>query len=135
MASKINFSQRGQARVFEDSRGFLTVFEVTSEIFFDIKRVFVVHDVDNERGGHAHLDTDQVLFPVSGSISVRTFDGNTWVDYKLIKPSDFLFVPSMVYVELANFSEGASCVVLANTLYDQSKSLRTLDDFKREILN
>ena len=135
MPSTINVAKRGQARFFKDDRGLLTVFEIACEISFEIKRIFVVHNVNGERGGHAHLNTDQVLFPVSGSMSVRTFNGDIWADYKLIKPSDFLFVPSMVYVELANFSEGASCVVLANTHYDQLNSLRTLNDFKSALLN
>jgi dTDP-4-dehydrorhamnose 3,5-epimerase-like enzyme len=131
MSSQLKVINHSQARVFTDKRGSLTVYESACEIPFDVKRVFVVHNVTDGRGGHAHIDTDQVLFPASGSITVRTFDGNNWVDYKLIDPQSFLFIPSMIYVELINFSEGASCVVLANTKYNVSKSLRTLDNFKK----
>ena len=122
-----------KARVFPDVRGSLTVFERAQEIPFEIKRVFIVHDVYGDRGGHAHIDTDQVLFACGGSITVKTFDGTDWNDYHLNKPSDSLFVPSMIYIELTNFSQGASCVVFADTLYDRSRSIRSLDAYNEAL--
>ena len=135
MALPTKAVNQGQAPIFVDNRGSLTAFETAYEVPFDIKRVFVVHDVNGERGGHAHLKTNQVLFPVGGTLSVRTFDGNKWMDFRLVKPSDFLFIPPMVYLKLQKFSKGASCVVLADSFYDKSQTLGTLEEFKSALRN
>ena len=49
-----------------DSRGVLTAIEGTKDIPFEIKRVFYMHHIERNRGGHAHRDTDQVVIAISG---------------------------------------------------------------------
>ena len=44
-----------------DGRGTLTAIEATQDIPFAIERIFYMHHISADRGGHAHRDTDQVL--------------------------------------------------------------------------
>ena len=44
-----------------DERGVLTSVESEQDAPFAIKRIFYMHHVASDRGGHAHMDTDQVV--------------------------------------------------------------------------
>jgi dTDP-4-dehydrorhamnose 3,5-epimerase-like enzyme len=123
-----------ELKSIQDERGCLTVAEANSIIPFDIKRIFLVHNVVMDRGGHAHRDTDQVLIAVSGSLTVRAYDGDIFRDFFLNDPSKGLLVPRMIFVDLINFSKDGVCLCLANTHYDNSMSIRNLDEFKKAIL-
>ena len=59
----------------EDDRGVLTSIEENKTIPFEIKRVFYMHHLKMDRGGHSHLDTDQIIIPISGSFTVSVNDG------------------------------------------------------------
>ena len=51
-----------------DPRGCLTSIEAEcQEIPIDVKRVFYMHHVTEDRGGHAHIDTDQVIVAIGVS--------------------------------------------------------------------
>ena len=64
-----------------DSRGVLTAIEGAIDIPFEIKRIFYMHHVVSDRGGHAHIDTDQVLIPIHGSLRVKLFNGQETEEY------------------------------------------------------
>ncbi len=116
-----------------DDRGRLTAVESNFHIPFAIARVFYVHQVSpgTDRGGHAHRDTDQVVVGVHGSLMTDVSDGLTTRTYSLDQSGRGLFVPRMIWIRLYNFSPDAVCLVLANTKYDQSKSIRTWEDYLR----
>ena len=59
-----------------DPRGRLTAIENPLPSF-NIKRVFMVHQVQKgiSRGGHAHLDTDQIIMGFGGGLKVTVSDG------------------------------------------------------------
>jgi dTDP-4-dehydrorhamnose 3,5-epimerase-like enzyme len=118
----------------QDERGCLTVAETNGIIPFNIKRIFLVHNVLKDRGGHAHRDTDQVLIAVSGSLTVRAYDGNMFREFSLNNPTKGLLVPRMIFVDLINFSSGGVCLCLANTHYDMNMSIRSLEEFEKAIL-
>jgi len=114
-----------------DSRGRLTAIESNVHVPFDIKRVFYVHEVAPgiKRGGHAHLDTNQVLTGIHGSLTVDISDGKISRSYRLESPMKGLYVPSLLWVRLYEFSPGAVCLVFADTRYDQSKSIRDWKEY------
>ena len=73
----------------EDDRGTLTSIEEKRSIPFEIKRVFYMHNVKSDRGGHSHFDTDQVVIPINGSFKVSIHDGKIqkalhWILVKLV---------------------------------------------------
>ena len=112
-----------------DARGVLTALEGTRDIPFDIKRVFYLHHIKQDRGGHAHRDTDQIVIAVSGSFTVKLFDGETSKQFVLDNPTQGLYIPRMIFITMYNFAPQSVCLVLANSYYDMSRSFRTLEDY------
>lgn len=114
-----------------DDRGCLTAIEGAHDVSFEIKRIFYMHDVvkGNDRGGHAHIDTDQLAVAVHGSVKIIVSDGRESRQFLLDHPGWGLTLPRMTWTKLVEFSEGAVCLVLASTHYDRGKSIRTWDDY------
>ncbi len=114
-----------------DSRGRLTAIEGGNHIPFQISRVFYVHQVSaqTDRGGHAHRDTDQVLTCVYGSMKVDASNGGGVRTFVLDNATKGIYIPRMVYVRLYDFSPGAVLLVLANTVYDRTRSLRSWSEY------
>jgi hypothetical protein len=114
-----------------DERGILTAVEGTKDIPFPISRIFYMHGTPAgiERGGHAHRDTSQVVIPIAGHFRVDVSDGAVSRSFELLDPRKGLFVPPMIWVRLYEFSSVAVALVLADTHYDRSRSLRTWVDF------
>ena len=103
------------------------------DIPFEVKRIFYMHHICSDRGGHAHRETDQVVIAAAGSLEMDLSDGAHTATYVLDNPSRGVFTPRMVFVTLHNFSPGAVCLVLASTRYDMSKSIRSWKDYLREL--
>jgi len=53
------------------ARGDLTFVEGGNHVPFDIRRVYFLYNVpvDSERGGHAHMELEQVVFATIGQLS------------------------------------------------------------------
>jgi len=112
-----------------DQRGYLTSIEQNKNIPIEIKRIFYMHHVILDRGGHAHIDTDQVIIPIAGSFKVRVFDGKNEDVYLLNDCTRGIYTPRLTFCELFEFTKDAVCLVLANTQYDIKMSLRTKEDY------
>lgn len=114
-----------------DPRGNLTFVEGNNHIPFDIKRVYYLYDVPGgaERGGHAHKDLQQVIIAMSGSFDVVVDDGNNKQRFHLNRSYYGLYLPTMVWRELDNFSSGSVCMVLASEPYDEADYYRDYDAF------
>jgi len=124
---EISFQNNG------DDRGYLTSIEDTINIPIEIKRIFYMHHVTKDRGGHAHTDTDQVIIPISGSFKVKVFDGLNEDVYIMNDCTKGIYTPRLTFCELYDFTPDAVCLVLANTHYDMGKSLRSLEAYKNYI--
>lgn len=120
---------------FGDKRGFLTSIEQFKDVPIDVKRIFFMHHITEDRGGHAHIDTDQIIIPISGSFKLKVFDGENEDTYFLNDCTKGIFIPRLIYCDLFDFSLDAVCLVLANTSYDIKKSLRNKEDFKDFLTN
>ncbi len=116
-----------------DPRGVLTAVEAGQDVPFEIRRVFFMHHIAAERGGHAHRDTDQLVIAAAGSFQVILFDGQESAAYTLDSPTRGLYVPRMLLIELTRFSSGAVCLVLASTHYDMSRSIRSREEYLRAL--
>lgn len=115
----------------KDDRGVLTSIEAIRDIPLGISRIFYMHHMTQDRGGHSHIDTDQVVVLIHGSANLKLTccDGST-SSYLLDDPCKGLYLPRLTFVEICDPSEDAVCLVLANTYYDMSKSLRNMQDYK-----
>ncbi len=117
----------------EDRRGNLTFIENGKHIPFDSKRVYYLYDIPGgeSRGGHAHKTLKQFIIAVSGSFDVILDDGITRKKFFLNRSYYGLFVPSMVWREIENFSSGSICLVLASDFYDEEDYIRDYEKFKK----
>ncbi len=118
--------------VITDPRGNLTFVEANRHIPFDIKRVYYLYDVPGgaERGGHAHKALQQVIIAMSGSFDVVLNDGTRSHRYHLNRSYYGLYVSSMIWREIDNFSSGSVCMVLASEFFDETDYYRDLNEFK-----
>ena len=112
-----------------DERGVLTAVESAQDIPFSIPRLFYMHHGVEDRGGHAHIDTAQIIIPISGSFKVTLFDGKSRQSHRLDSAVRGLYVPRMIFIELSEFLENSVCLVLASDHYDIKRSLRDLDAY------
>lgn len=110
-----------------DDRG--TLVEATRDIPFEIRRVFYMHHLSDDRGEHAHRDTDQVVIGISGRHVVEVKDAERSRRFVLDDPNRGLYLPRMTFASLLEFSADAVSLVLANTHYDPSDYLRTFDEY------
>ena len=114
-----------------DDRGLLVAAEGGTEIPFDIKRVYYITNVsDNKRRGfYAHKALRQVMFCISGSCKVMLDDGSEKTDVLLDSPNEGLIIEPKIWHEMFDFSEGAVILVLASGHYDESDYMRNYDVF------
>lgn len=112
-----------------DPRGCLTAIESGQDIPFEIKRIFYMHHVVSDRGGHAHIDTDQVLIPIHGSLRVKLFNGHETAEYLMDDCMKGLYIPRLYFTDMWEFTPETVCLVLSSTHYDMGRSLRSMDAY------
>ena len=88
---------------FGDKRGFLTSIEQFKDVSIEVKRIFFMHHITEDRGGHAHIDTDQIIIPISGSFKLKVFDGENEDTYFLNDCTKGIFTPRLTYCDLFDF--------------------------------
>ncbi len=118
--------------IIHEPRGNLSFIEGEVHVPFDIKRVYYLYDVPGgaQRGGHAHKALQQVIIALSGSFDVVLDDGKDRRTFSLNRSYYGLYLPTMIWRELENFSSGAVCMVLASERFEESDYIREYDDFK-----
>ncbi len=118
-----------------DERGKLVVVEGARDIPFEIKRVFYIYGSDSEvvRGQHANRNSEFVLINVSGSSKVRVDNGFEEEIIELNRPRMGLYLPTMVWKDMYDFSADSVLLVLANTHYDGNEYIRDYDEFIKEV--
>lgn len=132
-------ARRGMSRhrlidlpVRPDDRGKLTFIEGQDHVPFEIQRVFFVTEVpgDRSRGGHACKTVEEVIIAASGSFDVVLEYAGERTTLTLDRPDVGLYVPSLVWRELENFSSGSVCLVLASTPYSEDDYYRDYEQFR-----
>lgn len=120
---------------FGDERGNLVVVEGNSDIPFDLKRVFYIYgsDPDVVRGMHANRKTEFVMINVGGTSKVKVDNGFETVVVELNRPRMGIYLPTMVWKEMYDFSEDSILLVLASEHYDSKEYIRDYNDFLKEV--
>ncbi len=118
-----------------DPRGNLTFIEGNNHIPFDIKRVYYTYDVPGgtERGGHAHKELKQLIIAMSGSFDITLDDGKEKKVFHLNRSYFGLYICSMMWREINNFSSGSVCMVLASEFYSEADYYREYADFLKAV--
>ena len=125
----LNFADLG------DERGKLVVVEGEQHIPFAIQRVFYIYGSDNEvvRGQHANRESEFVLINVGGTSKVRIDNGHSEAVIELNKPMMGLYIPTMVWKDMYDFSEDSILLVLASTHYNGQEYIRDYEEYKKEM--
>ncbi len=119
-----------------DERGNLVVVEGDGcDIPFQIKRVFYIYGSDNKviRGQHANRKTEFIMINVCGKSKVKVDNGYEQKIIELDRPRMGLYLPTMVWKDMYDFSEDSVLLVLASEHYEAGEYIRNHDDFMREI--
>ena len=125
----LNFKDLG------DERGKLVVVEGSQDIPFKIERVFYIYGSDSEvvRGQHANRESEFVLINVGGTSKVRIDNGHSEALIELNKPMMGLYIPTMVWKDMYDFSEDSILLVLASTHYNGKEYIRDYEEYKKEM--
>lgn len=116
--------------VIEDTRGNLSFIQ-KDVLPFDFKRVYYLYDVPSSahRGGHSHINQNEVLIALSGSFEVIVDDGVSKKSYFLNKPNVGLHILPGIWRELGNFSAGSICLVLNSDIFLEEDYIRDYEIF------
>ena len=125
----LSFKQNG------DDRGKLVIVEGMQDVPFEIKRVFYIYGSDSDvvRGQHANRETEFVLINVSGTSKVKVDDGYNQYVVELDKPHTGIFLPTMVWKDMYDFSEDSVLLVLASEHYNGAEYIRDYNEFLIEV--
>lgn len=118
-----------------DERGSLIALEETTNIPFQIKRVYYIFQTKENvrRGFHAHKKLKQVAIAVKGSCRFLLDDGNERVEVLLDNPAQGLLIESVIWREMYDFSDDCVLMVLADDFYNESDYIRDYEIFISEV--
>ena len=126
----LDFQQLG------DEKGHLVIVEGTKDIPFEIKRAFYIYGSGKDvvRGQHANRESEFVLINVAGKSKVKVKDGEgNEAIYCLNRPHTGVYLPTMVWKDMYDFTPDSVLLVLASTYYNPDEYIRDYDDFVREV--
>jgi hypothetical protein len=111
-----------------DQHGVLHILEMP----FEVKRTYFIQDVprDSKRGFHAHRSLKQIFFAPQGNFKIELSTAYG-VHCYTIDSSDgrALLVPAGYWRVLFDFSNHATCMVLASEHYEESDYMRDFDEY------
>ena len=131
-----NFKRIDLGQIIDSHDGKLSVAESDIDIPFKIKRVYYIYDFASNksiRGYHAHKTLEQVLFCISGSFTLKLFDGINYYEEKMNKPNIGLFIGKYIWHTMHNFSDNCIILVLASEHFDETDYIRDFNNFKKII--
>ena len=117
----------------KDPRGNLSFFENSNQILFDIKRTYWIYDVPGgeTRGGHAFLESHELIVALSGSFDIVLHDGTKEVKFSLNRSYVGLYVPNLIWRKIENFSTNSLALIVSNISYNKQDYIRDFDAFKK----
>ncbi|QOX78010.1 WxcM-like domain-containing protein [Trichlorobacter lovleyi] len=118
-----------------DPRGNLTFVEGNNHIPFEIKRVFYLYDVPGGemRAGHSNIESEQFIIAMSGSFDITLDDGFEKKTFHMNRAYYGLYIPTMIWREIDNFSSGAVCLALTSTTYSATDYIRDYNQFVNSV--
>jgi mannose-6-phosphate isomerase-like protein (cupin superfamily) len=127
----LNLIRQIPVSTFSDQRGNLNVCELEQSVPFSVKRIYFISNVPSgqHRGGHGHINLEQVFFCLKGSFKLSVTDGTIGDENILVTPDIAFYVPKKVWRDLTDFSEDGVCLVLASTPFDPDDYVHSYPDF------
>ncbi len=114
-----------------DERGNLSFFENTRQIPFEIKRTYWIYDVPGgeTRGGHAFKKQQEFIVALSGSFDVVLHNGKSQQKFHLNRSYYGLYVPSMIWRSMENFSTNSLALIVSDCRYDEADYIRDFESY------
>jgi len=126
----LDFPEKG------DDRGHLVIIEGEKDIPFTIHRAFYIYGSAKDviRGRHANRKSEFVLINVAGSSKVKVKDGKgNEAIYYLSRPHSGIYLPTMVWKDMYDFSEDSVLLCLSSAHYDPDEYIRDYDEFVQAV--
>lgn len=121
----ISFPKLGQS-----SQGYISIAE-KGNLPFTPKRIYWTYFTpeDIERGGHAHLELEQILVAVAGKIilEIITLENETFT-FQLEHPTKGVYIPQKCWRTM-KYSHNAVQMCIASLEYDEKDYIRSFDEF------
>ncbi len=120
---------------FSGKTGTLTMLEhgknPNSLVPFPIKRVFTIRGMkgEDERGGHTHHKTRQIIVCLRGSCRINLDDGKKKTFADLKDPSEGITLEPYIWHTISDFKGDPILMVLASTEYDERDYIRDYSQF------
>ncbi|QJB58045.1 WxcM-like domain-containing protein [Pseudodesulfovibrio sp. zrk46] len=134
------YSSKTGARIydiprFSDMRGDLSVVEIERLLPFSVNRLFYTYNIDTElvRGEHAHIECQQFLVSVAGSVNVVCDNGKHREEFVLDNPGVGLHIPHLCWGVQYKHSKDNILLVLASHSYEAEDYIRDYDEFIKYI--
>ncbi len=121
-----------QLPIVNESVGNLSFVQNFDQIPFEIKRVFWIYDVPGgeTRGGHAFKNQQEVIIAISGSLDIVVVDPEGVETKYCLNRSYFgLYIPTLHWRHLENFSTNAVTVHLSNYDFAEEDYIRDYNQF------
>lgn len=121
----INFPKIGSLET-----GYLSICE-NEKLLFIPKRIYWTYLTPEniERGGHAHIELEQILVAVAGKIdlTIQTFD-NKLFEFHLDQPNLGVYIPKKSWRKM-KYSSNAVQMCIASLEYDEDDYIRDYEKF------
>ena len=112
-------------KIGEPSLGYISVAE-KKNLPFAPKRIYWTYFTpeDIERGGHAHIELEQILIAVAGKIkvSIELVNGEIF-EFNLEKPNVGVYIPKKSWRNM-KYSHNAVQICIASIEYDENDYIR-----------
>ncbi len=117
----------------EDPRGNLSFFETDNHVPFSIARTYWIYDVPGGeiRGGHAFKQQQEFIIALSGSFEVVLQDGKDEKRFHLNRSYYGLYIPSMIWRSLENFSTNSFALIVSDSEYKEMDYIRDFEIYKK----
>jgi dTDP-4-dehydrorhamnose 3,5-epimerase-like enzyme len=110
-----------QIKTHADSRGELTAFDRSSNLGFQLQRVFFirVERANTIRAEHA-CSAEQVIIALTGGVTVDISNGYEQRTVRLIQGGRALWLSAGIWLRLREFSNGTVLSVAASVIYEDT---------------
>ena len=117
-------------KIGEASLGYISVAEKMN-LPISVKRFYWTYFTpeDVKRGGHAHIELEQILIAVAGKIeiSIELLNGNIF-EFNLDKPNVGVYIPKKCWRNM-KYSHNAVQICIASIEYDENDYIRNYKEF------
>lgn len=118
-------------KIGNPSLGYISLAE-KENLPFEVKRIYWTYFTPEDvvRGGHSHIDLQQILIAMAGTITVKTeMPGGLKDTFILDSPFKGLLIPKLCWREM-KYTHNAVQMCIASIEYNENDYIRNYEDFK-----